>query len=265
VSLISTEGLSSFGQRWRLRFDKGRSALGHGFQALSAEVVKGVEISLPVGAHRSFWSGVCQDSDLIEFLARALPENGLFLDVGANIGLYSSGLWKLRGNMRGAAFEPVPSTQALLRATFALNGVPFTVEPVAVSDEPGQLKLSGYPNGLNNFWIRQDDGSHPTIDVPTVPLDVWCGDDPARIPGAIKIDVEGHELAVLKGGRRTLRTHRPAMVMECHAGAWDELGVSRQDLDAEVRGIGYKRVCDRAGRPVDFLRARDTFHLLALP
>jgi FkbM family methyltransferase len=265
VSSIIAESLPNLARRWRIRIDKGRSALEHGFRSLSAEVTRGVQIELPLGAHRSFWSGPCGDADLIEFLARALPDDGLFLDVGGNIGLYSASLWRLRGAMRGVAFEPIPSTQALLQSTFELNGVPFAIERAAVSDSAGTLTLCGYAHGLNNFWIKNDDGRHPTISVPTIALDDWCGSDPGRIPGAIKIDVEGHELAVLKGARKMFHTHRPAMVMECHAGSWDELGVSRAELDAEVRGIGYQRLCDRNGRPVDFLGARETFHMLAIP
>jgi FkbM family methyltransferase len=254
-----------FGRRWLLRFGKGRSALQGGFRTLSTTVVPDVDIEIPIGAHRSFWTGVSPDRDLIEFLARSLPENGLFLDIGANIGVYSAALWKIRGGMRGVAFEPIPSTQALLEQTFEYNHVPFVVERAAVSDKKGSLRLTAYAHGLNNFWIKDNDTSHPFSEVPTIPLDAWCGDDPTRIPGAIKIDVEGHELAVLKGGRRTFRTHRPALVMECHAAAWGDLGVSAEEVDDEIRSIGYKRLCDRQGRPVDFLQARDTFHLLALP
>lgn len=224
-----------------------------------------VDIKLPIGAHRSYWAGVSPDHDLIEFLAHALPDGGLFLDIGANVGVYSAALWKLRGGMRGTAFEPVPSTRTLLQQTFELNGVPFAIEAAAISDKSDVLRLTAYAHGLNNFWIKEGDTRHPFLEVPTVPLDLWCGDDPSRIPGALKIDVEGHELAVLKGGRKVLRTHRPALVMECHAASWDELGVSRREMAEEIRAIGYKRVCDRQGRPVDFLGARGTFHLLAIP
>lgn len=223
-------------------------------------------MALPIGAHRRFWTGVSNDADLIQFLAHALPDRGLFLDIGANIGIYSASLWRLRGtDIRGVAFEPVASTLELLQSTFELNSVPFVIERTAISDRVGQLTLSGYGNGVNNFWVKNDDGRHPTMKVPTIPLDDWCAGDPARVPGAMKIDVEGHELAVLQGGRQTFRAHRPALVMECHAASWDELGVSRGDLDDEVRAIGYKRVCDRKGRQVDFFAARETFHLLALP
>lgn len=265
MSLSAMETLPQVGKRWLLRFDKGRSALQQRFRSLTASVVRDVSIQLPMGAHRSYWAGVNSDSDLIEFLARSLADDGLFLDIGANIGVYSAALWKMRGAMRGVAFEPVATTQALLESTFQLNQVPFSIERMAISDKQGVLRLTAYANGMNNFWVTPDDDQHPVVEVPTFPLDTWCNGDPQRIPGALKIDVEGHELAVLQGGRKTLRAHRPALVMECHAAAWEGLGVSREELDAEVRAIGYRRVCDRLGRPVDFLRAQDTFHMLGIP
>jgi FkbM family methyltransferase len=250
---------------WVRRFTKGRSLLAGRFRSLETLITPGVTIAIPLGAHRQYWAGPSQDRDLIEFLSHALPEDGLFLDIGANIGVYSAALWKLRGGgIRGAAFEPVPTTQELLQGTFRANGVPFSVEHAAVSDRRGTLRLTAYENGANNVWVKSDDGRRPTTEVPTISLDEWCGADPRRIPGAIKIDVEGHELAVLQGGRKTLRAHKPALVVECHAASWNELGVDRRAFDAEVRSIGYSRLCDRQGRPVDFLTASSTFHLLAL-
>jgi len=251
---------------WITRLTKGRSLLAHRFRSLGAVVAPGVTIQIPLGAHRSYWSGVSPDRDLIEFLSRALPDDGLFCDIGANIGVYSAALWVLRrGGIRGAAFEPVPTTQELLQQTFQLNGVPFSIERMGVSDQSSTLLLSAYHHGRNNFWLKSDDGQHPVIKVPTMTLDEWCAADSARIPGAIKIDVEGHELAVLQGARNTLRAHHPALVVECHAASWDALGVGRAEFDAEVRSLGYSRLCDRQGRPVNFLTASNTFHLLALP
>lgn len=232
---------------------------------LRSWVTPEVSIQLPIGAHRSFWSGVSCDRDLLEFLAQMLPDDSLFLDIGANLGIYTTALWKMRGRMRGVAFEPIPSTQALLRQTFALNKVPCAIEKVAISDVPQTLKLSAYDQGRNNFWVVNDDKSHPTLDVSAIPLDDWCAAGEGRVPGAIKIDVEGHELSVIRGARQSLAKHRPALVVECHAASWPELGVSAAEFDQEIRSLGYRRICDRRGRPVDILGAYATFHLLALP
>src|SRR5215471_6686606 len=175
---------------WVRRFTKGRSLLAGHFRSLETLITPGVTMTIPLSAHRQYWSGPSPDRDLIEFLSHALPENGLFLDVGANIGFYSAALWVLRGGgIRGAAFEAVPTTQDLLETTLRLNGAPFSVERTAVSDHKGTLKLSAFDHGSNNIWVKNDDGRRPTVEVPTVSLDEWCGAEPTRIPGAIKIDV----------------------------------------------------------------------------
>ena len=46
----------------------------------------------------------------------------------------------------------------------------------------------------------------------------------------MKIDVEGHELDVLKGAKQTLTKYKPALVVECHCASWEMLGVSRQEF-----------------------------------
>lgn len=161
--------------------------------------------------------------------------------------------------------SPFQHTQVLLRETFGLNNVPRSIEAVAISDVPRTIRLSAHEHGRNNLWIVNDDKSCPTLDVSAIPLDSWCADRGDRIPGAIKIDVEGHELAVLQGARHTLAHHRPAFVVECHAASWPDLGVSAAELDQEVRSLGYRRICDRYGRSIDILEAHETFHLLALP
>ena len=59
-----------------------------------------------------------------------------------------------------------------------------------------------------------DDPDCATTEVEIVSLDSYFGDSTPRI-AAIKIDVEGHELAVFEGAKRLIEKHSPVLVFEC--------------------------------------------------
>ncbi len=251
-------------RKWSNRASKAIALLKGGMRSLSVQVTPDVDIRIPVSAQIHFWAGLHEDQRSLAFLNESLPAGGTFFDVGANIGIYTSALSRMkRGALKVVAFEPIPSTIAILQETFLLNEVKAQIEPVALSSQVGELKLSAFGAGLNNFWIKDANADVPSISVRTETLDGWMARHPEQTPSAIKIDVEGHELEVLEGAVETLRRHRPALMVECHCAAWDELGVSRKRFDELIRSIGYGRITDAGGARVDFFQASSTFHLLA--
>jgi hypothetical protein len=82
-----------------------------------------------------------------------------------------------------------------------------------------------------DFQTRADSKSAPetppTIQVDTTTLDEFFTTD-RRPPHFVKIDVEGHELSVLKGGVRTLELHHPTILVECEA---------RHRSDGDIRPV----------------------------
>jgi len=250
--------------KWSNRAFKVAAALVGGFRYLSMEGVPGTKIRIPFKAHRGFWVGPMPDADLVTFLASALPgTDGVFLDVGANIGTYSAVLGVMKkGRLRGAAFEPVPTTNALLRRTLELNGLDeFLAEASALSSSPANLIFSGYEGGGNNFIVPPGD-ARARLNVRGTTLDAWMEAHPELPPDAIKIDVEGHELEVLKGGRATLARFRPALVIECHCASWPVAGVRGEDFNSLLAGCGYSEPMGRDGCTVDLTRCRETVHVL---
>lgn len=249
--------------RWSNRLSKIGAALTGGFRYLPMEGLPGTKIRIPLRAHRGFRPGAMPDGDLVAFLAAAIPDGGVFLDIGANIGTYSAAIGVAKeGNLRGAAFEPVPETNALLRRTLALNRLSgFRAEPCALSSCASELRFTAFGGGGNNFPVSASD-ERGRIVARSVTLDEWVAANPELAPHAIKIDVEGHELEVLKGGRDVLRRHRPALVIECHCADWPALGVKGRDVAALLAGCGYAVGVDRQGRPVELEACARTIHAL---
>ena len=148
--------------------------------------------------------------------------DGMFLDIGANSGIYSL-LAASLGHSRTIAFEPFPLIHALLRCNIDLNGYGDKIhaEKTAISRSSGKLKLY-IPQNIgaietsasleSTFKIKHAE----VIEVDALSLDDYLENQglASQPIAVIKIDVEGHEPAVLEGSRNTVTRHRPIIVIE---------------------------------------------------
>jgi FkbM family methyltransferase len=252
--------------KWFNRAMKVGAALKGGGRYLPMRGLPGTTIRIPLAAHRGFWPGAMPDADLVSFLAQALPPDGVFLDVGANVGTYSAAVAVAKGGrVRGAAFEPVPTTHALLRRTMELNGMDgFRAEAVALSSRSEALHLTGHGGGGNNFIVPAGD-ARGQVNARGVTLDDWVEAHPDLAPGAMKIDVEGFELEVLRGARSVLTRFKPALVIECHCASWPAAGVKAADVAVLLHDCGYPVLVDRRGAEVDLAASERTIHVLCKP
>lgn len=141
------------------------------------------------------------------------------IDVGANVGHYSCRLSALVGTSgRVIAFEPVPSTCALLASLVArLPHQNVTVVNAAASDatRPVSLELPHFASGLVNYYQATVTAA-PTAGLAraeslALPVDALGLSGPVRL---VKIDAEGHEASVLAGMAQLLARCRPVVVME---------------------------------------------------
>lgn len=132
----------------------------------------------------------------IEFLKEGVAQGGTFVDVGANIGLYTVAIaGHLRGTGRVVAIEPNPVCVGRLQTNIALNAFRHVrVVPVGVADFTGRARLVILENDLAIAHIVRDD-ERGEFEVRTL-RDIL---DEAGVHGvsALKIDVEGFEQAAL--------------------------------------------------------------------
>lgn len=153
-----------------------------------------------------------------DYLVRNLREGDTFIDVGANIGFYSLLASALVGKFgKVYAFEPTPRTFTLLVwNTSAKSNV--ILKQAALMERAGVRELSDYgveKSGLNTIIpLSIPDDIEPTkISVEATTLDAYCSEYDIR-PTLIKIDTEGAEEMVLRGGREILTTHHPVLIIE---------------------------------------------------
>jgi FkbM family methyltransferase len=171
---------------------------------------------------------------------RAASQPGMVaLDVGANVGAYSMllGAW---ARPAGAvfAFEPAPQTHAALVRHIQLNRLEAIVRPIAaaIAESPSTAPLIlARTTGESHLATAADaDGAAVVVDVTSI--DAFCARE-GIAPDFIKIDVEGSELAALRGARHTIHARRGslALFVEMHPSRWGKLGISRSDVLAELR------------------------------
>ncbi len=150
----------------------------------------------------------------ISFLRKHL-RGGTFLDVGANVGSIS--LMLADRVDHAVLFEPNPKAASRARENLFLNRLSFDVYELALSDFAGKANLEdrGSVNTTNRIVASRDKTGFPTRVVTVATLDQFldeAGLGLSRVK-VIKIDVEGHENAVLRGALRFLRVARPDLIM----------------------------------------------------
>jgi FkbM family methyltransferase len=139
------------------------------------------------------------------------------LDVGANIGVHTVRLARLAGpDGEVIGFEPDPGLVRRARRNIELNGLGNArVIEAAASEQPGEMRLYR-PGPRDTNRGRASVLRHPHLTgaaatVPVVTIDGVCAGAPVAL---IKIDVEGHEAAVVRGAADTIAAHAPAIVFE---------------------------------------------------
>ncbi|MGH9225048.1 MAG: FkbM family methyltransferase [Acidimicrobiales bacterium] len=188
-------------------------------------------LSVALHPHDPVASGVlyCGLPDWPEmpFVLDYLRPGDVMVDVGANVGLYTL-LAASVGGVNVIAFEPNAGARARAAANVARNGLAHQVDlrAEAVADVAGPADFTTGWGPMNRLI---DGGSDAAEQVEVVTLD---GAVPAPIT-LVKVDVEGEELAVLRGADRLLRTSRPALILEAN---------DPEGLTAHLRGLGYSWV-----------------------
>jgi FkbM family methyltransferase len=172
-------------------------------------------------------------------LRRIVRPGDVCWDIGANIGFFTCLLARLVGPRgRVVAFEPATATRRLLEENVALNGLSnVTVRPEALGDSDARATIHFGDGELAEgtaSLVRT--GAHAASESVTVArLDTLRPGLPE--PDFVKIDVEGMQQAVWRGGAGFFRDASPLVLAELRDSP-DEAQL--EALSAEVAGLGYR-------------------------
>lgn len=172
-----------------------------------------------------------------------LPQKGVFIDIGANIGIMTASAARKFPQLQVHAFEPVKKNATALQriiAYFKLKNV--QLHEVALGNENGiitmvmpvqnNVRFQGLSHVLHESITENNEGE--ISEVPIFRLDDF---EPIKhlenkIVG-IKMDVENFESFVVKGGLHTINTHRPVLYIEL----WDN--ENRSSCFNDLKQLGY--------------------------
>jgi len=194
-------------------------------------------------------------------LAEIVTVGDVFVDVGANRGYFAIPLAKLVGSAgQILAFEPAVDAADQLRMHARADGLldRITIHELALGSEDGSGVLRGDPEQPEDSTKRSlviSDG----LAVAEVPIRSFDGlvdsgaVDLSKGIHAVKIDVEGAEMHVLSGMRRSLQRHRPRMVIvETIEGHLRRAGATISDVHSFMRDLGYATMTDKEiARPLE--------------
>jgi FkbM family methyltransferase len=191
----------------------------------------------------------CAEENVQKLLAGRLRPGMVFYDLGANIGLFSLLAARVVGpEGRVFSFEPDAGVVARLRHNVAKNNFAnITVVEAGVWSSSAEVSfVSADPNSPDRGTGRfVSVAAQDAVSLKCVALDDFVVDHAA--PDAIKCDVEGAEVEVLRGAEKLIRSHRPWILGEMHsetnAQAWRD----------SLARLGYT------------LEPVDDIHILAIP
>ena len=180
----------------------------------------------------------------LQHLDRLLQSGGTFLDVGANIGLYSLRAAHIVGPTgRVVAVEPSADAHAALLANIARNPwARIEVVKAAVSDMPGEVELFHTAGGYDPqaFSLVSDGTASGSETVQAKTIDQIVEEQGLTALDCIKLDVEGVEDKAIAGAAATIARFSPAVILEMNGGPQGRPDVEANPAWHRLAGLGYR-------------------------
>ncbi len=181
-----------------------------------------------------------REQTFVRLLREAIPPGGTVLEAGAHIGFVTLQAARAVGpEGRVITFEPNPRTVPLIRRNLEANGFAdrASVVECALGERADRLTLHLSGGGDTSSLHGADDETE-CVEVDVIPADSFI--DPSVAVDVVKLDVEGSEVAALRGMSETIARGSAAatLFVECHPALLERAGASVAELVGLLRDSG---------------------------
>jgi FkbM family methyltransferase len=188
-----------------------------------------------------YWLGY-HSYDERKLLGRLLQPSDVFVDVGANVGEITLFAAKRSPLGKVLSFEPLSSAYRQLQENIALNSFENILTfDIALSDSSGQVPL--YTSNLEEWHLgsmfQSSSRAKAAQTIRTERFDEVFSKTGLERLNAMKLDVEGAEIFVLKGAEEALREYKPILIMEANNETYTAAGYSYADILGFLRNLEY--------------------------
>lgn len=216
-----------------------------------------------------YW-GMVEFNDM-SFLINCLQKKDIFIDCGANVGIYTILASKVIG-AKSISFEPHPKTAERFLDQISINRINHLVTLIqkAVGSVPGKINFLNFSDTrsvLNKICTNADKKDNETIEVDITTLDQEIKNENIEDKNyIIKIDVEGYELDVIKGGKNLLQNERLIGIIVENNNMSEEYGISREQIHEKLLShnlfpITYNPFTKRIAKKENIMQTLNTIYI----
>jgi FkbM family methyltransferase len=197
----------------------------------------------PSQEHGILWgvekSGVWEPG-IMKICVDRLQDSGTFLDIGANVGMFSMSIATNFENVNIHAFEPVPSNFNVLKQNLIVNSLEhrITANNLAVGSICSTINMC-VEGQTSHVSHTKSTNSLKKVGINLLSIDHYCETHNINDVKLIKCDVEGFELEVLTGAEKVLHSQKPCLVVEIEDRWTDRYGYSGKDVFVFLEQLGY--------------------------
>ena len=183
----------------------------------------------------------------LHLIEKYIPKSKIVFDVGANVGLWSESVLTLNQHIELHCFEPNLFAYEKLVKQLSSYSENVIINNFALGSSPDEKLLYIFDEGspLNSLWKRKGLESYGHSTPRTVEkvkigtLSNYCSENHISNIDFIKIDVEGHELEVIKGGRELFENQRVNMIQFEYGGTYLDSRTFLRDVFEFFSDLNY--------------------------